>query len=267
MMTPTSHASVSSTTSSHWQAVLAAIAIAAWSILIAAPAALLFLVLWAAVLAVAAAGLLQATGGVDPQGFDTAFALIGVVIAFASGVAFAGKLVEIGRRRSSAVAMSSAPRAPWPFWYPFAGLGCVLLIVDLVLLPLAYAGIVEAPSAVRGAGVIGAAALLLILLACALFRAWWRATRALWAGARRSSFFAGILTSCGIIVGLIAYVLASAVAVLSSSALPREGASPGSAPLSSVRPSSDSGAVPRIIEEGGIGQRSQERHQVRLLVR
>ncbi|WP_437585362.1 hypothetical protein [Sorangium sp. So ce1000] len=238
MTTPTSHPSVSSAGSSHWQAVLAAIAIAVWSLLIAAPAALLFLVLWAAVLAVAAAGLLDATGGMDLQGFHVAIDLIGAVIAFAAGVAFAGKLVELGRRRSSAAAMSSAPRAPWSFWHPFVGLGCVLLLVDLVLFPLAYAGVVKAPSSLRGAGVLGGAALLLILTACALFGAWWRATRALWAGARRSSFFAGILTACGLVVGVSACALASAVGVLFS-ALPPGGPSPGSAPLSSLRPSGD----------------------------
>jgi amino acid permease len=91
-----------------------------------------------------------------------------------------------------------------------------VLIVDLILLPLAYAGVVEAPSAIRGAGVLGGAALLLILAACALFGAWWRATRALWAGARRSPFFAGAVTACGLVAALGAYFLASVALGLSS---------------------------------------------------
>ncbi|WP_441285718.1 hypothetical protein ACSRUE_24615 [Sorangium sp. KYC3313] len=213
MTTPTSNASASSSVSSRWQVVLAAIALAVWSLLIAAPTALLFLVLWAAVLVVAAAGLLDATGGMDPQGFAAAVDLTGKVMVFASGAAFAGKLVEFRQRRSNAVAMSSAPHVPWLFWQSFVGLGCALLIVDLVLLPLAYAGVVEVPRSIRGAGVIGGAATLLVLASWALFNAWWRAMRALWAGARSSSFFAGILTACGLIAGLSAYALGSAVVV------------------------------------------------------
>ncbi|WP_433926245.1 hypothetical protein AB3662_25290 [Sorangium cellulosum] len=213
---------------------LAAIALAALSLLIAAPLALLLLVLWAAVLVVASAGLLEATGGMDPRAFDAVLDLTGVVIAFASGMAFTGKLVEIGQRRSSAVARTSAPCAPWLFRHPFMGLGCALLIVDLVLLPLAYAGIITAPSSIRGAGVIGGAALLLILAACALLGAWWRAMRALWAGARRSPFFAGAVTACGLVAVVSAYFLASAALGLSS-ALLREGSSPGSAFTAGLR--------------------------------
>ncbi|WP_437573273.1 hypothetical protein [Sorangium sp. So ce887] len=217
MMAPTSPGSVSSSSasssvSSHWQAVLAAIALAVLSFLIAAPVTLLLLVLWAAVVAVAGAGLLDATGGMDPRAVDAAIDLTHVTLAFTSGMAFAGKLVEIWLRRSSAVARAWLPRAPWLFRHPFVGLGCVLLSVDLVLLPLAYAGVITAPSPIRGAGVIGGAALLVILAACALFRAWWRTTRALWARARRSSFVAGVVTACGIIVALGACALASAVA-------------------------------------------------------
>lgn len=219
MITPTSRASASSSfVSSSWQAVLAAIALAVLSLLIAAPLALLLLVLWAGVLLVATAGLLDATGGMDPRAFDAVLDLTGVVIAFASGMAFAGKLVEIGQRRSSAVARTSAPCAPWLFRHPFVGLGCALLIVDLVLLPLAYAGVITAPSSIRGAGVIGGAALLLILAACALFGAWWRATRALWAAARRSPFFAGAVTACGLVTVVSAYFLATAALGLSSAA-------------------------------------------------
>ncbi|WP_437629648.1 hypothetical protein [Sorangium sp. So ce854] len=208
-----------SAASSHWQAALAAIALAALSLLIAAPIALLLLALWAAVLLVASAGLLEATGGMDLRAFDAVGALTGAGIAFASGMAFAGKLVESGRRRSSAVARAPAPCAPWILRHPFVSLACAVLIVDLILLPLAYAGVVEAPSAIRGAGVLGGAALLVILAAYALFGAWRRATRALWAGARRSPFFAGAVTACGLAAAVGAYLLASAALALSS-ALP-----------------------------------------------
>ncbi|KYF53060.1 hypothetical protein BE08_36645 [Sorangium cellulosum] len=151
----------------------------------------------------------------DLRAVDAVVAVTGAGIAFASGMAFAGKLVESGRRRSSAVAGAPAPCAPWIFRHPFVSLACAVLIVDLILLPLAYAGVVEAPSAIRGAGVLGGAALLVILAACALFGAWWRATRALWAGARRSPFFAGAVTACGLVAAVGAYLLASAALGLS----------------------------------------------------
>ncbi|WP_437825962.1 hypothetical protein [Sorangium sp. So ce1153] len=235
---PASSPSVSSSVSNDWQAVLAAIALAILSFLIAAPAALLLLILWAAVLAIASAGLLDATGGIDRGALDAAVDLTGTAIAFTSGMAFAGKLVEIGQRRSSAVARALAPRPPWLFRRPFLGFGCALLVVDLVLMPLAYAGVVEVPSAIRCACVLGGAAVFLILVACALARLWWRATRALWAGARRSSFFAGVVTACGLVVALTACSLACA-AVGVSSALRHGGSSLGSAPLAGLRLSSD----------------------------
>ncbi|XXX72176.1 hypothetical protein WMF30_31470 [Sorangium sp. So ce134] len=195
-----------------WQAVLAAVALAALSCLIAAPVMLLLLVAWAAVVAVAVAGLLGATGGIEPRDVEAAFDLTRVALAFASGMALAGRLVEIWRRRSSAVARASVPRAPWLVRHPFVGLGCALLSVDIVVLPLAYAGVLAVPSPIRAAGVIGGAALLVILAACAVLGAWWRATRALWAGARRSSFAAGVVTACGLVAALGACAAASAVA-------------------------------------------------------
>ena len=134
-------------------------------------------------------------------------------------MAFAGKLFELGQRRSSAVARALQPRAPWPFRHPFLCLGCALLIVDVVVLPVAYAGVVEVPSAIRGAGVLGGAALFLILVACALVKAWWRATRALWDGARRSSFLAGVVTACGLVVALSAYLFACTIASVSPASL------------------------------------------------
>lgn len=217
---------------------LAAIAIAVLLVLIAAPVTLVLLVLWAAVLAVAGAGLLDATGGIEPRALDAAIDLTRVALAFTCGIAFAGKLIEIWQRRSSAVARALVPRAPWLFRHPFVGLGCVLLSVDLVLLPLAYASVIVAPSSIRGAGVIGGAALLVILAACALVRAWARATRALWAGARRSSFVAGVVTACGLVVASGAFALASAVAG-SSSALLREASPSRAAPPPGLRLTSD----------------------------
>ncbi|WP_437595546.1 hypothetical protein [Sorangium sp. So ce590] len=217
---------------------LAAIALAILSFLFAGPITLFLLVLWAAVLAVASAGLLEATGGIEPQAVDAAIDLTRMALAFTSGIAFASKLFEIWQRRSSAVARGWVLRVPWPFRYPFVGLGCLLLSVDVVLLPLAYAGVITAPSPICGAGVIGAAALLVLLAACALFRAWWRATRALWACARRSSFVAGVVTACGLVVALGACALASAVAG-SSSALLREGSTSRSAPPPGLRLTSD----------------------------
>ncbi|AUX33937.1 uncharacterized protein SOCE836_061040 [Sorangium cellulosum] len=206
---------------------LAAVALAVLSFLIAAPVMLLLLVAWAAVLAVAGAGLLGATGGIEPRAVDAGIDITRAALSFTSGMALAGKLVEIWRRRSSAVARAWVPRAPWLLRHPFVGLGCVVLSVNLVLLPLAYAGVIAVPSPIRGAGVIGGAALLVLLVAGAVLAAWWRATRALWACARRSAFAAGVMTACGLVVALGACAVASAVAGSSSRSCAEKGADEG----------------------------------------
>jgi hypothetical protein len=222
MTSTTPSAAVSSPSpASDWQVALATLSLAAFSCLVAAPVALLLLVLWAAVLAIASAGLLDAAGALDLQALCAALAITGSLLAFGAGMALASKLSAVGQRRAIALAISSPQGGSWLLRRPFVGVGGLLLLVDLVLLPLAYARLFMAPSWVLGAGVIGGAAMLLALAACALFRGWWSAIRALWTGARRSSFVAGLVTASSLVAALIVYLLAC-VALGVASALLRE---------------------------------------------
>lgn len=263
MQPPGSPAAAPPRPSTRWQKALAASSLATLSLLVILPAVFLLLLLWGAVLALAAAGPLDAIGALHRRAFEGAVALAALSLGLTGLAALIGKgLARLPARRRTP-APPPAPGAvpfpapapsrltvPWVLRRPWLTATGAIVIIEGCGLPLDLSRAVDVPAEVLGAGILAGAGLLLLVVAYGLLRACWLVLRGLWNVSKQSPFFAGAVTAGSLIATTGAYFLAYAF-IAAIAALPMPEAS--AAAPACARPGLDCSR--EILQVAGAGAR------------
>jgi RNA polymerase sigma factor (sigma-70 family) len=217
-----------------WQAALAGVSLSVLSVVVILPVAASILMLWALVLAVAGGGALDAIGALrDRTAMADAGAITVTLLGMTGCVAAVGSISSrLGgaTTRSPAAPGIAAPppgmpipghapptpfartmRARWYLRHPWLALGLFAFSVDGSLVPLQASHAIALPRPLLASQILTGAALLFLFATVLMFRGWWLGMRTLWAGVRRSSFFAGTVMTGSLIATLIALLLGHAL--------------------------------------------------------
>jgi RNA polymerase sigma factor (sigma-70 family) len=199
---------------SRLQGALAAVSLALLSLCVALPVAAAVLALLAAVLWAGAAATLAQVGALDRMILGDAVVFAGVLLGGTLLAAAVGAVTI--RRRPALPGMPQGPvrpaRSAWTLRHPWISSALIALFIDACLVPARLAGLGIVPGSVLGAGILAGAALIWIFAAYGVMRAWWFGLRTLWAGSRRSAFFAGAVTAGSFGVTLAALLLGQGLA-------------------------------------------------------
>lgn len=261
MQSPGSPVAAPPRPSTRWQKALAVSSLATLSLLVILPAVVLLLLLWGAVLALAAAGPLDAIGALDRRAFEGAVALAALSLGLTGLAALIGKGLARLPARTPAVPLTPASGAapasaasqlavPWVLRRPWLTAAGAIVVVEGCGLPLDLSRAVDVPAEVLGAGIIAGAGLLLLVVAYGLLRACWLVIRGLWNGSKQSPFFAGAVTAGSLIATAGAHFLAYAF-ITAIAALPLPQAS--AAAPACARPGLDCSR--EILQVAGAGAR------------
>ncbi|MDC3956926.1 sigma-70 family RNA polymerase sigma factor [Polyangium jinanense] len=234
MNTPQATAPTSSTP--RWQAALAAVSLALLSVLVLLPLAVTLLALWAGVLGLASAWALDAIGARETHVVEGAVVIAASLLGLTGLVALIGAIVSVVRKLGSRGA-PPRPAAPPPVgyyvppipppkarssWYrelfrhPWLSLGGVALFVDGCVVPFQASRVIRMPPVLLGGFILAGATLLFLFAAALSTRGWWLWMRSLWAGVRRSAFFAGLVTAGSLAVSVIALLIGNALGQVAS---------------------------------------------------
>lgn len=198
-----------------WQTALVAGSLGLFSLFVVLPTLGALLFIWTLVLLALGARALDAVGALDPAAYSGAVYLTGAMLAITTAAWTLGKLSD--QRRATRAQLPSpraVSRASWAVRHPWLSAAIACAFVDVVLIPVDMARLVDVPDGFVGAGILGALVLAEIGAFYVLVRSVRFFLRSIWRLTRRSAFAAGAVSACSLATALGAYLLASALGAL-----------------------------------------------------
>jgi RNA polymerase sigma factor (sigma-70 family) len=187
-----------------WQRWAAGLGLGLVTLFAGTPVALALVLLWASVLGVAGAQTLHAADVLRARSFSLSVGLSVAAVTLGAVVSLGARLPRALRRRPAPTQVDGPARpGRWLLHHPWMAAGLLFAATDVVLVPLDRSGVVDVHSVLIGTLLIGTAFWLIGTLAYALLRGWMLVLELVWAGVRRSSFFAGMVVvgALGVTVG------------------------------------------------------------------
>lgn len=200
-----------------WQAVIVGLSLGIFLFFVALPLGGTLLFTWTLLLLGASAHQLDSVGALEPAAFSAAVYLSATLLAATTLIWARHALVGNARApREALPAPTTSANAAWTTRRPWLISGAVCALVDLVLIPIDRAHVIDIPDGLAGAGILSAAVLGELAMVLALFLVLRTLLRGVWRLTRRSPFAAGAVTVAGLSASLASFLFASALGAIAT---------------------------------------------------